>query len=83
MVLKFQLKMVLKFQLLKYQESYFMWLFGVMEADFLGAVDVDNCESILFMPRLPASYAVWMGESVVLFSRTLFSVYEFVDSNIK
>ena len=60
-----------------------MWLFGVMEADFLGAVDVDNCESILFMPRLPASYAVWMGESVVLFSRTLFSVYKFVDSNIK
>ena len=46
------------------QESYFMWLFGVMEADFYGAIDVDNCESILFMPRLPASYAVWMGEYV-------------------
>ncbi|KAL5252365.1 hypothetical protein ACHWQZ_G015214 [Mnemiopsis leidyi] len=44
------------------QESYFMWLFGVMEADFYGAIDVDNCESILFMPRLPDSYAVWMGE---------------------
>lgn len=44
------------------QESYFMWLFGVMEADFYGAIDVDSCESILFMPRLPESYAVWMGE---------------------
>jgi len=44
------------------QESYFMWLFGVMEADFYGAIDVDNCEGILFMPRLPSSYAVWMGE---------------------
>lgn len=44
------------------QESYFMWLFGVMEADFYGAIDVDTCNTILFMPRLPASYAVWMGE---------------------
>lgn len=44
------------------QESYFMYLFGVMEADFLGAIDVDTGKSILFMPRLPQSYAVWMGE---------------------
>ena len=44
-----------------FQESYFMWLFGVMESDFYGAIDVDTAQSILFMPRLPASYAVWMG----------------------
>jgi len=44
------------------QEAYFMWLFGVMEADFYGAIYVDTCSTVLFMPRLPASYATWMGE---------------------
>ncbi|KAF5788555.1 putative xaa-Pro dipeptidase [Helianthus annuus] len=44
------------------QESYFAYLFGVREPGFYGAIDVDSGKSILFAPRLPAEYAVWMGE---------------------
>ncbi|RDD46926.1 Xaa-Pro dipeptidase [Trichoplax sp. H2] len=44
------------------QESYFHWTFGVCEPDYYGAIDVDNNTSILFCPKLPAEYAVWMGE---------------------
>eukprot|EP00055_Hartaetosiga_balthica_P002604 m.4569 g.4569 ORF g.4569 m.4569 type:complete len:508 (+) comp2255_c0_seq1:122-1645(+) len=44
------------------QESYFHWAFGVTEAGHVGAIDVDNNKSILFIPRLPQAYAVWMGE---------------------
>uniref|UniRef100_A0A670K283 Xaa-Pro dipeptidase n=1 Tax=Podarcis muralis TaxID=64176 RepID=A0A670K283_PODMU len=44
------------------QESYFHWTFGVTEADCYGAVEVDSGNSILFIPRLPDSYAVWMGK---------------------
>jgi len=43
------------------QESYFQYLFGVREADCYGAVDLQSGRSILFIPRLPESYAVWMG----------------------
>ncbi|XP_065914902.1 xaa-Pro dipeptidase-like [Dysidea avara] len=43
------------------QESYFHWTFGVLEADCFGAVEVDTGKSILFVPRLPPEYAVWMG----------------------
>jgi Xaa-Pro dipeptidase len=44
------------------QESYFHWTFGVIEPDFYGAINVENGESILFIPRLPPSYVAWMGE---------------------
>uniref|UniRef100_A0A8D0GNR3 Xaa-Pro dipeptidase n=1 Tax=Sphenodon punctatus TaxID=8508 RepID=A0A8D0GNR3_SPHPU len=44
------------------QESYFHWTFGVTEADCYGAIDVDTGKSILFFPKLPESYAVWMGK---------------------
>eukprot|EP01094_Clydonella_sp_ATCC50884_P027362 TRINITY_DN7832_c1_g1_i1.p1 TRINITY_DN7832_c1_g1~~TRINITY_DN7832_c1_g1_i1.p1 ORF type:complete len:536 (-),score=190.51 TRINITY_DN7832_c1_g1_i1:118-1659(-) len=43
------------------QESYFQWLFGVMEPDCWATLDVNTGESTLFIPRLPPSYAVWMG----------------------
>lgn len=48
-------------ELLFYQESFFQYLFGVKEPGFLGAVEVDSGRATLFMPRLPESYAVWMG----------------------
>jgi Xaa-Pro dipeptidase len=44
------------------QESYFAYLFGVREPGFYGAIDIATGESILFIPRLPADYAVWLGE---------------------
>ncbi|KAL8456478.1 hypothetical protein ACS0TY_034624 [Phlomoides rotata] len=44
------------------QESYFAYLFGVREPGFYGAIDIASGDSILFTPRLPADYAVWLGE---------------------
>lgn len=44
------------------QESYFAYLFGVREPSFYGAIDVATGKSILFAPRLPDEYAVWLGE---------------------
>ena len=43
------------------QESNFHWAFGVKEPDFFGTIDVGTGAAALFVPRLPASYAVWMG----------------------
>ncbi|CAF0961215.1 unnamed protein product [Rotaria sordida] len=44
------------------QESYFHWTFGVIEPDFIGAINIQNNQSILFIPRLPPSYVAWMGK---------------------
>ena len=40
------------------QESYFHYLFGVEEEDYYGALDLRDGRTMLFMPRLPESYAV-------------------------
>lgn len=44
------------------QESFFQYLFGVKEPDCFGAVCLATGRSLLFVPRLPEHYAVWMGE---------------------
>uniref|UniRef100_A0A0L8HN83 Xaa-Pro dipeptidase n=1 Tax=Octopus bimaculoides TaxID=37653 RepID=A0A0L8HN83_OCTBM len=43
-------------------ESYFHWTFGVEEPDFFGAVHIDSGKTILFPPKLDASYSTWMGK---------------------
>lgn len=43
------------------QESYFQYLFGVKEPDCFGAIDLEKGTSILFVPKLPPEYAIWMG----------------------
>lgn len=44
------------------QESYFHWVFGVEEPDCFGALDVERGKAVVFVPKLPESYAVWMGK---------------------
>lgn len=44
------------------QESYFHWAFGALEPDCYGAIDVASGRSVLFVPRLPEDYAMWMGK---------------------
>lgn len=43
------------------QEPYFQWMFGVKEPHFYGVVEVATAKALLFMPRLPEDFAVWMG----------------------
>jgi len=43
------------------QEANFHYLFGVREPDCMGVIVVGTGEAILFIPRLPAAYAIWMG----------------------
>ncbi|XP_043684031.1 xaa-Pro dipeptidase isoform X3 [Vespula pensylvanica] len=44
------------------QESFFQWCFGVEEPGCYGALDLSLEKSILFVPRLPAEYAIWEGK---------------------
>jgi len=44
------------------QESYFHWAFGVQEPDFSGLISVPDGSAVLFAPKLPEDYAVWMGK---------------------
>ena len=43
------------------QESFFHWTFGISEPDFYGAIEVDTGHAVVFAPRLPSEYAVWLG----------------------
>ena len=43
------------------QESTFHYLFGVREPDCLATIDLATGKATLFIPRLPAEYATWMG----------------------
>ena len=44
------------------QESYFAHLFGVQEPDCWGIIELPAGRATLLVPKLDASYAVWMGE---------------------
>lgn len=43
------------------QESYFFYLFGYNEPDCFGVVEGQTGKSVLFVPKIPESYAVWFG----------------------
>ena len=63
------------------QESYFHYLFGVQEEDFFGAVDLQTGQSHLFIPRLPDSYAVWMGGIKVCLLYSFLNIQSLVPSS--
>jgi hypothetical protein len=48
------------------QDSNFHYLFGVAEPGCMGAVDTRTGAAILFVPRLPKDYAIWMGRIATL-----------------
>jgi hypothetical protein len=41
-------------------------VFGVVEPDCFGLLEVDTASSLLFIPRLPEDYATVMGQYVQL-----------------
>lgn len=43
------------------QESYFQYLFGVVEPDFYGMIRVSDGYTILFAPHFDVEHEVWMG----------------------
>lgn len=44
------------------QESTFHYLFGVREPDCLATIDLATERTTVYIPRLPAEYATWMGK---------------------
>ncbi|KAL7054102.1 hypothetical protein AAHC03_026563 [Spirometra sp. Aus1] len=44
------------------QESYFHWAFGGLEPDWYGAIEVSTQRAILFVPEIPDSVAVYVGD---------------------
>lgn len=44
------------------QESNFHYLFGVNEGGLYGILHVEEGKSVLFIPRLPLSYTIWLGK---------------------
>ncbi|CAM9959030.1 unnamed protein product, partial [Laminaria digitata] len=44
------------------QESTFHYLFGVREPDCLATIDLETERATVYIPRLPADYATWMGK---------------------
>ena len=44
------------------QDSWFHYLFGVKEPDMYAAIFIKTGKAVLFIPKLPPSYAVIMGE---------------------
>ncbi|CAG9583285.1 unnamed protein product [Danaus chrysippus] len=44
------------------QEAYFTWVCGVREPGCYFALDVKTKKSIVFVPRLPDEYEIWMGK---------------------
>ncbi|VBB18021.1 xaa-Pro dipeptidase [Yasminevirus sp. GU-2018] len=43
------------------QESFFAYMFAISEPNCYGAIDLENNESILFVPSQDTSDAIWMG----------------------
>lgn len=59
------------------QEAFFTWSCGVREPGCFLAVQGGSGAATLFVPRLPADYAVWMGRLLTLQDfKTLYAVEE-------
>ena len=48
------------------QESYFLWLTGVMDPDCAVAIETTTGRTTLFVPKVPQSYATIMGHILTL-----------------
>ena len=44
----------------EYQESFFYYLFGAVEMDCYGLMDLETKKAILFVPKHDDYYKVWM-----------------------